>query len=84
VNLKEQTTKKLYMIAADVLGVQYQRQFVMDLHDELNNPEFVNASNNSDWRTYVVNEVQENWHFLDEFGRLLFWISAMDRMRKDA
>ena len=77
---KEQTIKKLYMAAADVLEAQYNRQFIMDLQLELNNPEFVKAHKLSDWRTYIINDISENWHFIDELGRLLFWLSAMDRV----
>ena len=81
-NLKEQATKRLYTVAADILGTLYQRQFIIDLHDELNNPDFTNIPKDSDWRMYIIGEVRENWHFLDEFGRLLFWIDIMNRMKQ--
>lgn len=80
---KDQATKKLHMRAAEILDVPYQRQFIVDLQAELNNPEFVKAKEPTDWRTYIVAEVREHWHHLDELGRLLIWISAMDRMKRE-
>ena len=40
---RDQTARKLYMTAADILGVQYHRQFIIGLQNELNNPEFIQA-----------------------------------------
>ena len=72
---KEQTIKKLYMQAADMLDVPYQRDFISKWQAELQNPEFEKET--SDWRAHIMNEARENWHFLDELARLLFWIAAM-------
>jgi len=80
---KDQTIKKFYMMAADTLNVQYQREFINDLQTELNNPEFEKASERTDWRTYIIDEVCKNWHFVDELSRLLFWFSAMDRVKEN-
>ena len=80
---REQTVKKLYILAADILGVQYQRVFIVNLQLELDNPEFIKATESTDWRTYIIDDVRKNWHFLDELCRLLFWISAMDRIKRE-
>jgi len=72
---KEQTIKKLYMQAADMLDVPYQRDFISKWQAELQNPEFEKET--SDWRAHIMNEARENWHFLDELARLLFWMAAM-------
>ena len=80
---RDQTARKLYMTAADILGVQYHRQFIIGLQNELNNPEFIQAMKTTDWRTHIIAEVRENWHFLDELSRLLFWLSAMGIVKRE-
>jgi hypothetical protein len=72
---KEQATKKLFMQAADIVGQPYQRKFIVDLQAELQNPEFSRAGP-VDWQSQITTEVRENWHFLDEMTRLLFWMGA--------
>lgn len=75
---KDQTIKKLFMRASEILEVPYQRRFITELQEELKNPEFNRATGTDDWRTRIAPEVRENWHFLDELARLLFWIGAKE------
>jgi hypothetical protein len=72
---KDQTVKKLYLQAADMLDATYERDFINKFKAELQNPNFEETL--SDWRAHISAEVRENWHFLDELARLLFWMSAM-------
>lgn len=66
--------KKLYSKAADLLGRQYDRQFIIDFQIELRETQFNGFLD--DWREYITTDVREIWQFLDDMAQVSLWFIA--------
>ena len=77
---KDQARKKLLSKAAEILGRRYDRAFISEFQDELNVPQFEVYLDSQNWQHHVPTEIQELWHFLDEFARITVWMIANNQI----
>ena len=73
---REQATKKLYSNSADLSEQHYDRAFIAEFKDRLNDPQFETKTDPEDWQYYVPTETKEFWHYVDEIARILIWMTA--------
>ena len=81
---REQATKKLYSNSADLSEQHYDRAFIAEFQNRLNDPQFETKTNPEDWQYYVPAETKEFWHYMDEIARILIWITAFRQIPKES